>query len=188
MAEGGVEPDPEVETQILSKKRLFSAEELTEQISLLKTPSKEEALPGTAESSKRDLTAESSKRELTPKSKEAPQPRKKQISLLKTPSKEEALPGTAESSKRDLTTKSKEAPQPRKKHSKLFGCEQQILHSLKLVLKPAAGSQLLCQEVCSMLEKMCGMEVNVRTVTYLLEKAFMEADPPVERKRIKLTD
>ena len=38
------------------------------------------ALPGTAESSKRDLT---------PKSKEAPQPRKKQISLLKTPSKEE---------------------------------------------------------------------------------------------------
>ena len=47
------------------------------------------ALPGTAESSKRDLTAESSKRELTPKSKEAPQPRKKQISLLKTPSKEE---------------------------------------------------------------------------------------------------
>ena len=69
-----------------------------------------------------------------------------------------------------------------------WGCEQQILHSLKLVLKPAAGSQLLCQEVCSMLEKMCGMEVNVRTVTYLLEKAFMEADPPVERKRIKLTD
>ena len=39
-----------------------------------------------------------------------------------------------------------------------------------------------------MIEKMCGMEVNVRTVTYLLEKAFMEADPPVERKRIKLTD
>ena len=47
------------------------------------------ALPGTAKSSKRDLTAESSKRDLTPKSKEAPQPRKKQISLLKTPSKEE---------------------------------------------------------------------------------------------------
>ena len=64
-------------------------------------------------------------------------------------------------------------------------CEQQILYSLKLVLKPAAGSQLLCQEMCSMTEKMCGMEVNVRTVTYLLEKAFMEADPPVERKRIK---
>ena len=67
-----------------------------------------------------------------------------------------------------------------------WGCEQQILHSLKLVLKPAAGSQLPCQEVCSMLEKMCGMEVNVRTVTYLLEKAFMEADPPVDRKRIKM--
>ena len=37
-----------------------------------------------------------------------------------------------------------------------------------------------------MIEKMCGTEVNVRTVTYLLEKAFMEADPPVERKRIKM--
>ena len=39
-----------------------------------------------------------------------------------------------------------------------------------------------------MIEKMCGMEVNVRTVTYLLEKAFMEADPPVERKRIKMAE
>ena len=37
-----------------------------------------------------------------------------------------------------------------------------------------------------MIEKMCGTEVNVRTVTYLLEKAFMEADPPVERKGIKM--
>ena len=37
-----------------------------------------------------------------------------------------------------------------------------------------------------MIEKMCCMEVNVRTVMYLLEKAFMEADLPEERKRIKM--
>lgn len=68
--------------------------------------------------------------------------------------------------------------------SNFAGSEEELLDAMHLLLNPEPGTHTRSDELSTILEDLCGVEISLQTVTELIFKAFPDAQ--IKRKRIKV--